>query len=152
MSEENKLIAAFLKLQESNPSNMFEAVKKAKKDWDGDGKIESGKDEYLGSRIAAAKRAGKMEEGNIDPVVTGSSSVTKSKTGYVDPSTPTQPYTKAPMSTAAGDVLDKAKNALDKTGVKEDVTFSQEEIDHINSFFLEASVAPNRPEIGRAHV
>ena len=43
----------------------------------------------------------------------------------------------------------KAKNALDKTGVKEEeeVTFSQEEIDHINSFFLEASVAPNRPEV-----
>jgi hypothetical protein len=36
--------------------------KKAKKDYDGDGKIESGKDEYLGSRIAAAKKAGKMEE------------------------------------------------------------------------------------------
>jgi hypothetical protein len=39
------------------------AVKKAKKDYDGDGKIETGKDEYLGSRIAAAKKAGKMKEG-----------------------------------------------------------------------------------------
>jgi hypothetical protein len=39
-----------------------EAAKKAKKDYDGDGKIESGKDEYLGSKIAAAKKAGKMEE------------------------------------------------------------------------------------------
>ena len=29
----------------------------------------------------------------------------------------------------------------------ESVTFSQEEIDHINSFFLEASVAPTRPEV-----
>ena len=36
--------------------------KKAAKDYDKDGKIESGKDEYLGSRIAAAKKAGKMEE------------------------------------------------------------------------------------------
>jgi hypothetical protein len=35
---------------------------KAKKDYDKDGKIESGKDEYLGSKIAAAKKAGKMEE------------------------------------------------------------------------------------------
>jgi hypothetical protein len=35
---------------------------KAKKDYDGDGKIESGKDEYLGSKIRAAKKAGKMEE------------------------------------------------------------------------------------------
>jgi len=38
-------------------------AKKADKDYDGDGKIESGKDEYLGSRIAAAKKAGKLKEG-----------------------------------------------------------------------------------------
>jgi len=37
--------------------------KKADKDYDGDGKIETGKDEYLGSKIAAAKKAGKLEEG-----------------------------------------------------------------------------------------
>jgi hypothetical protein len=154
MSEENNpLIAAVLRLQEKNTVdknlNMFSEAKKAKKDYDGDGKIESEKDEVWGSRFAAAKKAGKMEEGNIDPVVTGSKTVTTTPKGYVDPSTPTQPYTKAPMSTAAGDVLDKAKNALDKTGVKEEaeVTFSQEEIDHINSFFLEASIAPNRPEV-----
>jgi len=36
---------------------------KAKRDWDNDGKIESGKDEYLGSKIAAAKKAGKLKEG-----------------------------------------------------------------------------------------
>ncbi len=35
----------------------------AAKDYDGDGKVESPKDEYQGSRIAAAKRAGKMSEG-----------------------------------------------------------------------------------------
>lgn len=35
---------------------------KAKKDWDGDGKIESDKDEVWGSRMKAAKKAGKMEE------------------------------------------------------------------------------------------
>jgi hypothetical protein len=39
-----------------------EAAKKAKKDYDKDGKIESGKDEYLGSKIRAAKKAGKMAE------------------------------------------------------------------------------------------
>jgi hypothetical protein len=38
------------------------AEKKADKDYDGDGKVESGKDEYLGSRIAAAKKAGKLKE------------------------------------------------------------------------------------------
>ena len=36
---------------------------KAAKDYDGDGKVESPKDEYQGSRIAAAKKAGKMSEG-----------------------------------------------------------------------------------------
>jgi len=59
---ESTLINAFLKLQATEHSNIFEAAKKAKKDWDGDGKVESGKDEYLGSKIAAAKKAGKMEE------------------------------------------------------------------------------------------
>jgi len=45
------------------PAPVKEASKKkADKDYDGDGKVESGKDEYLGSRIAAAKKAGKMEE------------------------------------------------------------------------------------------
>jgi len=34
----------------------------AKKDWDKDGKIESEKDEVIGSRIRAAKKAGKMDE------------------------------------------------------------------------------------------
>lgn len=59
---ESTLINAFLKLQETEHSNIFEAAKKAKKDWDGDGKVESGKAEYLGSKIAAAKKAGKMKE------------------------------------------------------------------------------------------
>ena len=39
------------------------ADKKADKDYDQDGKIESGKDEYLGSKIRAAKKAGKLKEG-----------------------------------------------------------------------------------------
>jgi hypothetical protein len=43
------------------PAPVKEASK-AKKDYDKDGKIESGKDEYLGSKIAAAKKAGKMSE------------------------------------------------------------------------------------------
>ena len=36
--------------------------KMAKKDYDQDGKIESGKDEYLGSKIRAAKKAGNLKE------------------------------------------------------------------------------------------
>jgi len=57
---ESSLIDSFLK---SDPSkNLFSEAKKAKKDWDKDGKIESDKDEVWGSRFAAAKKAGKMEE------------------------------------------------------------------------------------------
>lgn len=60
----NKLMEAKQKLKDLKvtQAEVMEA-KKAKKDYDGDGKIESGKDEYLGSRIKAAKKAGKMDEG-----------------------------------------------------------------------------------------
>ena len=45
------------------PGVMMEAKSKmAKKDYDKDGKVESGKDEYLGSKIRAAKKAGKLKE------------------------------------------------------------------------------------------
>ena len=51
-----------------NPANKLSIMKKeesekmASKDHDGDGKVESGKAEYLGSRIRAAKASGKMKE------------------------------------------------------------------------------------------
>jgi hypothetical protein len=79
-------------------SKIVEAEKMAKKDHDQDGKIETGKAEYLGSRIRAAKMAGKLkEEEKIDeafPTVadakkrmdagkTATGSVTKTKTGLV---------------------------------------------------------------------
>ncbi|NBR25109.1 MAG: hypothetical protein EBU08_15310, partial [Micrococcales bacterium] len=41
------------------------ADKKADDDYDNDGKIESGKDEYLGSKIRAARDAGKLGEGKM---------------------------------------------------------------------------------------
>ena len=236
MSEEtNPLIASFLDLQAKNPSNMFEAAKKLSKKQDE--KLDVVDDDKIDAKDLAALRAGKkkVDEANIDPVVTGSSSVTKDPKKYVDPSTPKVPYSELPKpGNAAGDVLSKAKNALDKTGVKEEVeqideigdtkagqkalksyvkkagrsseknakilfnpsnptyraaekgkpgaeekysaasvsyhnrlkgmeaakkrikeeneevTFSQAEIDHINSFFLEASVAPVDPETTEA--
>ena len=43
-------------------TKIMEAEKMAKKDHDQDGKIETGKAEYLGSRIRAAKMAGKLKE------------------------------------------------------------------------------------------
>jgi len=43
-------------------AKIMEAEKMATKDHDKDGKIETGKDEYLGSRIRAARLAGKLKE------------------------------------------------------------------------------------------
>lgn len=57
---ESTLINSLLKMDSNK--NMFSEAKKAKKDWDKDGKVESEKDEVWGSRFAAAKKAGKMEE------------------------------------------------------------------------------------------
>jgi peptidoglycan hydrolase-like protein with peptidoglycan-binding domain len=56
------LIEAFKKLHSSNIPNLFEAAKKAKKDWDGDGKVESGTEEWKGSRDNAIKKAMRNEE------------------------------------------------------------------------------------------
>ena len=52
--------AVLNKLRGKNES--VEEAKKANKDYNQNGKIESGKDEYLGSRIRAAKKSGKMKE------------------------------------------------------------------------------------------
>jgi hypothetical protein len=148
MSEDtNPLISAFLDLQAKNPANMFEAAKKAKKDYDKDGKVESPKDEVWGSRFRAAKAAGKMEEGMIDPKdpsVQGSGDVTSTPAKKTSMPKPTAPKTDSSVQ-GSGDVTMNGKPARVKE--EAEVTFSQAEIDHINSFFLEASVAPNRPEV-----
>jgi hypothetical protein len=147
VAEENSpLIAAFLDLQAKNPANMFEAAKKAKKDYDRDGKVESPKDEVWGSRFRAAKAAGKMAEGvkadPNDPSYQGGGDVTSTPEKKTSMPKPTAPKTDSSVQ-GSGDVTMNGK----PTRVKEEVTFSQAEIDHINSFFLEASVAPNRPEV-----
>ena len=74
------------------------AEKMASKDHDGDGKVESGKAEYLGSRIRAAKASGKLKEEveldeafptvadakkRMDAGKTATGTVTKTKTGLV---------------------------------------------------------------------
>lgn len=127
MSDNNDLISAFLKLQNMKSGNIFEAAKKLKKldpvgdeddDIDNDGKSNTKTDKYLKHRRDVISK--NVEEGaaigpkgseNVGPAVT------KDPKGYVDPSTPTQPYKKAPISTKAGDVIDKAKGAA---GMKEE--------------------------------
>ena len=52
-----------IKDKDESKNTVKEAVKKAKKDYDGDGKIESDKDEVWGSRMkAAAKKSKKVDE------------------------------------------------------------------------------------------
>ena len=148
MSEDtNPLITAFLKLQDENPGNMFEAAKKAKKDYDKDGKIESPKDEVWGSRFRAAKAAGKMEEGALDPkdsdATPASKTITKTKPAE-DPSTPKSYPGAASSLTPDNPTTKRMSNAVKED---EEITFSEAELEHFNRFFLEASVAPNRPEV-----
>lgn len=61
-------LAAFDKVVYSQHPNIFQEAKKEKKadkDYDGDGKVESAKDEVWGSRMKAAKAAGKFR-GKLD--------------------------------------------------------------------------------------
>jgi hypothetical protein len=140
MSESNSLISAFLKLQETKAGNMFEAAKKMKKldpVGDEDPDIDNNKevndaDRYLKHRrevIAKNIKEGSLPlmakpsaNANTKSVTTDFSApdrpaVTSSPKGYVDPSTPTKPYQKAPMSTKAGEIISKAKGAA---GMKEE--------------------------------
>lgn len=90
---------------------------KADKDYDRDGKIESEKDEVWGSRLRAAKKAGKMEEGAVDAgSYEGSKSVTKSAPKE-DPSTP-KSYPGAASSAPTAARLSNAKAAV--SPIKED--------------------------------
>jgi hypothetical protein len=147
MSEENnKLIDMFLKLQEKHAltPNIFEAAKKV-------GKMEeelkgnqhridankNGKIDAHDFKLLRAKKNVKEGEGDETAKKETSMSVTMDN----KPSTPAQ-TTAATSGPSAAD-----KKALDtkiKSIAKEEVEFSQAEIDHINSFF--EAVAPSRAE------
>ena len=100
--------------------DLKEGKKLAGKDYDQDGKVESPKDEVWGSRLRAAKMAGKMEEGldvvKRDPSVQGSGDVTKSAPKE-DPSLP-KSYPGAASSAPTAARLGAAKAAV--TPVKEE--------------------------------
>lgn len=120
MSEEsNSLISAFLKLQETKAANMFEAAKKMSSKEKSLASLGHPKDKITQKDVLIGRGVlpRDVDEANIDPVITGSKSVTSSPKGYVDPSTPTKPYQKAPISTKAGEIISKAKGAA---GMKEE--------------------------------
>jgi hypothetical protein len=97
-NKNGKVDAHDFKLLRGKKGMKEEAEKMAKKDHDGDGKVESGKAEYLGSRIRAAKASGKLKEEveldeafptvadakkRMDAGKTSTGTVTKTKTGLV---------------------------------------------------------------------
>ena len=145
MSEDtNPLIAAFLDLQAKNPENMFVEAKKLSKKQDE--KLDVVDDDKIDAKDLAALRAGKKKVDEAAGDETAKRETSMNVTVDNKPSTP------AKTAAATSGPSDSDKKALDskiKTIAKEEVTFSQAEIDHINSFFLEASVAPNRPEVAR---
>lgn len=116
----------------------MEEGKKADKDYDGDGKVESGKDEYLGSKIAAAKKAGKMEEAasQLDP-----------DNKAIKPSKTTDPDFAAPSANP-----DAPKSPIQFTPKKEEpkktneeTLFSEKEIAYIASI-MEAEPVAKTPQ------
>ena len=151
MSE--SMIDAFLKLQATGASNMFEAAKKAKKDYDKDGKIESDKDEVWGSRFAAAKKAGKMEEelkgdqdkidanknGKIDgqdfKLLRGKKKMEENAKPTVDTSPIKKSTTTDPDFAAPSANPDAPKSPITYTPKKtnEEVSFSEAELAHFEA-------------------
>jgi LysM repeat protein len=115
---ESPMIQSFLELMGSDKGNVFEAAKhlSAKQK-----KIASvaGDPDKIDADDFKALRSKKVEEASVDHL--GGSTVTKDPKKYVDPSTPKTPYTGYKGGNAAGGVIDKAKGALDKKGVREEV-------------------------------
>ena len=98
--------------------------KMAKKDWDKDGEIESEKAEVLGSRIAAAKRAGKMEEkkmweGSEDTGTNQPTQASKDIAAKTASQTPDKPYAdRGPSGAEKADLTNKIK-AMNETQLDE---------------------------------
>ena len=68
MEEETSYVETYVKELNKTGSSMKEE-KKAAKDYDGDGKVESGKDEYFGSKDKAIKKAmGKKVKEEVEEV------------------------------------------------------------------------------------
>lgn len=119
--------------------------KKAAKDYDRDGKIESGKDEYQGSRIRAAKMAGKLEEDeNIDE---GWASIGKGhaydKFGDVNPNV--KFYGKKPKQTKSGEAeagtgWGKSSTSTKKTRFVKTVKEAEEQIDELSRDTLKSYI------------
>lgn len=79
---------------------VVDEAKKADKDYDGDGKIESPKDEVWGSRFKAAKKAGKMEEAAEPALKKSTTSDPDFAAPSANPDAPESPIKFAPKPTS----------------------------------------------------
>lgn len=117
-SVSESLIQSFLELNGSNHGNVFEAAKHLSAKQKKIASVAGDKDK-IDAEDFKALRSKNVEEASLDHL--GGSTITKDPKKYVDPSTPKTPYTGYKGGNAAGSVIDKAKGALDKKGVKEEV-------------------------------
>lgn len=118
--------------------------KKAKKDYDGDGKVESGKDEVWGSRMKAAKKAGKMDscDHKCDEETVAEDKWTDIADGPWKKSTRTKGQAVSAAANAAGKGLKSIKDPKKKEMKKEEA----EQIDEISSGLASRYLSKTKPE------
>jgi len=128
--------------------------KKAKKDYDGDGKIESGKEEYFGSKDKAIKKAMSKEEAEYDYVnqyLENAPRMQKGAMAYDGPNkaaseakdrvlAKTKAKRKGPKPTVTIDKPDK----LVSIKIKESGIFSEEELSKLLWLEFDESIEENR--------
>jgi hypothetical protein len=129
-NKNGKVDAHDFKLLRAKKGMKEESEKMATKDHDGDGKVESGKAEYLGSRIRAAKMAGKMKEA-VNPAQQAAIAISMKKKGMtpkneeteLDEAFPTVADAKKRMDagkTATGSVTKTKTGLVHKRDYKDD--------------------------------
>ena len=135
----NRLIEGFKNIMSSGSANLFEAAKKAKKDWDKDGKIESEKDEVWGSRFRAAGIQKEESEAEKAKKKSMSHELDAPSSGGKAPETTTDPdWLKKKKESK---VVQTGKNS--STAYKaEEVEFSDAELAHLSSIAEANPIAP----------
>lgn len=144
------LISAFLTLHDHDTSNMFVEAKKLSDKQKKIAAVAGDKSKIDADDFKALRAGKKVEEESRDHL--GSSTVTKDKKGYEDPSTPKTPYTGYKGGNKAGDIISKAKGAA---GMKEEaevieeainVTFSEAELAHLEAVSNAKKEAPKKEQ------
>ena len=137
-----------------NPVDIEKKKKKAKKDHDGDGKVESGKEEYFGSKDKAIKKAMSKEEAEynyVNQYLENAPRMQKGAMAYDGPNkaaseakdrilAKTKAKRKGPKPTVTIDKPDK----LVSIKIKESGIFSEEELSKLLWMEFDESILENR--------